>query len=143
MRAGTPGPMPRTLFVRHVHVAETDERARAEAEPFLREGILGQAGVARAVSLRPDEKNPAMLEIARIALETSRSYDFWIDEGLAFIGSPKTVERLLREQQSRMGYDIFCAHHQITSMPAGLALASLQLFGDAVIPAFRGAVPAA
>jgi alkanesulfonate monooxygenase SsuD/methylene tetrahydromethanopterin reductase-like flavin-dependent oxidoreductase (luciferase family) len=138
---GHSGVMPRTLFVRHVHVAETDEQARAEAEPFLREGILGQAGVARAASLRPDEKNPAMLEIARIALETTRSYDFWIDEGLAFIGSPKTVERLLREQQVRMGYDIFCAHHQITSMPIELALSSLRLFGESVIPALRGAVP--
>jgi alkanesulfonate monooxygenase SsuD/methylene tetrahydromethanopterin reductase-like flavin-dependent oxidoreductase (luciferase family) len=138
---GHSGVMPRTLFVRHVHVAETDEQARAEAEPFLREGILGQAGVARAASLRPDEKNPAMLEIARIALETTRSYDFWIDEGLAFVGSPKTVERLLREQQVRMGYDIFCAHHQITSMPSELALSSLRLFGESVIPALRGAVP--
>jgi hypothetical protein len=82
-----------------------------------------------------------MLEIARIALETTRSYDFWIDEGLAFIGSPKTVERLLREQQVRMGYDIFCAHHQITSMPIELALSSLRLFGESVIPALRGAVP--
>jgi alkanesulfonate monooxygenase SsuD/methylene tetrahydromethanopterin reductase-like flavin-dependent oxidoreductase (luciferase family) len=112
---GHSGVMPRTLFVRHVHVAETDEQARAEAEPFLREGILGQAGVARAASLRPDEKNPAMLEIARIALETTRSYDFWIDEGLAFV--------------------------QITSMPSELALSSLRLFGESVIPALRGAVP--
>jgi alkanesulfonate monooxygenase SsuD/methylene tetrahydromethanopterin reductase-like flavin-dependent oxidoreductase (luciferase family) len=82
-----------------------------------------------------------MLEIARIALETSRSYDFWIDEGLAFVGSPATVTRMLREQQARMGYTIFCAHHQITTMPSELALQSLRLFGEAVIPAFQGAVP--
>ena len=137
---GHPGPMPKTLFVRHVHVAETDELARAQAEPFLREGILGQAGVARAASLRTTEQTPSMVEIARIALETSRSYEFWIDEGLAFVGSPATVARALREQQARMGYDVFLAHHQITSMPADMALRSLRLFGEAVIPAFGAAL---
>jgi len=33
-----PGPMPRAFLARHVHVAETDAQARAEAEPNLRSG---------------------------------------------------------------------------------------------------------
>ena len=54
------------------------------------EGLTGQAGVARALALRDDEKTPEMLEIARIYIESSKSYDFWIDEGLAFVGTPET-----------------------------------------------------
>jgi alkanesulfonate monooxygenase SsuD/methylene tetrahydromethanopterin reductase-like flavin-dependent oxidoreductase (luciferase family) len=127
----------RTLIARHVHVAETDALARKAAEPYMLEGLLGQQGVTRALNLRPEEKNPEMLEMARLFLETSKSYDFWIDEGLAFVGSPETVARRIREQQELCGYDILLAHHQITSMPYEISRRSMQLFGEAVIPQFR------
>jgi alkanesulfonate monooxygenase SsuD/methylene tetrahydromethanopterin reductase-like flavin-dependent oxidoreductase (luciferase family) len=130
------GPAPRTMLVRHVHVAENDALARQEAEQYMLEGLLGQQGVARALSLREEEKTPEMLEMARLYLETSKSYDFWIDEGLALVGSPETVARRLREQQELCGHDIFLAHHQITTMPYELSLKSTKLFGEAVIPQF-------
>jgi alkanesulfonate monooxygenase SsuD/methylene tetrahydromethanopterin reductase-like flavin-dependent oxidoreductase (luciferase family) len=130
------GPAPRTMLVRHVHVAATDKLAREEAEKYMLEGLLGQQGVARALSLREEEKTPEMVEMARLFLETSRSYEFWIDEGLALVGSPDTVARRLREQQELCGHDIFLAHHQITTMPYELSLKSMKLFGEAVIPQF-------
>jgi alkanesulfonate monooxygenase SsuD/methylene tetrahydromethanopterin reductase-like flavin-dependent oxidoreductase (luciferase family) len=129
-----PGAPPRTLLVRHVHVAETDALARSQAEPFMLEGLTGQAGVARALALRDDEKTPEMLEIARIYIESSKSYDFWIDEGLAFVGTPETVARQIRAQHERCGHDILLLHHQITSMPYDMARASMRLFGERVIP---------
>lgn len=135
-----PGPPPRTMLVRHVHVAETDARARAEAEPFMLEGLTGQAGVARALALREDEKTPEMLEIARVYIESSKSFDFWVDEGLAFVGTPERVADAILAQQERCGYDILLAHHQITSMPYAMARASMQLFGERVLPRLRGAV---
>jgi alkanesulfonate monooxygenase SsuD/methylene tetrahydromethanopterin reductase-like flavin-dependent oxidoreductase (luciferase family) len=132
-RAGRP---PRTMLVRHVHVAPTDRQARAEAEQFMLEGIVGQQGVARAMSLRPEEATPEMLEVARVYIATAKSYDFWIDEGLALVGSPETIIRRIREQQELTGVDVFLAHHHITSMPHQLALSSLKLFGKKIIPAF-------
>jgi alkanesulfonate monooxygenase SsuD/methylene tetrahydromethanopterin reductase-like flavin-dependent oxidoreductase (luciferase family) len=66
----------------------------------------------------------------------STSYDFWIDNGLALVGSPETVLRKLKEQHQRIGYDIFCANHRLGPMPQEQALKSLQLFGKEVIPAF-------
>jgi alkanesulfonate monooxygenase SsuD/methylene tetrahydromethanopterin reductase-like flavin-dependent oxidoreductase (luciferase family) len=134
---GHAGPMPRTLLVRHIHVAETDEQARAEAEPYMLLGLTGQAGVARALALREEEKTPEMLEIARIYVATSKSYDFWIDEGLAFIGSPRTVIEQIRAQQELCGYDILLLHHHITTMPHAMAAASAKLFGERIIPEFR------
>jgi alkanesulfonate monooxygenase SsuD/methylene tetrahydromethanopterin reductase-like flavin-dependent oxidoreductase (luciferase family) len=127
----------RTMIARHVHVADTDAEARKTAEPFMLEGLLGQAGVARALSLREEEKTPEMLEMARLYIETSKSYDFWIDEGLAFVGSPDTVARRIREQQELCGYDILLTHHHITTMPHEISRRSMQLFGEAVIPQFR------
>jgi alkanesulfonate monooxygenase SsuD/methylene tetrahydromethanopterin reductase-like flavin-dependent oxidoreductase (luciferase family) len=127
---------PHTMLVRHVHVAPTDEQARAEAERYMLEGITGQLGVARAMSLNPLEATPEMLETARVYIATSKSYDFWLEEGLALVGSPETVTRRIREQQELTGVDVFLAHHHITSMPHELALRSLRLFGEKIIPAF-------
>jgi alkanesulfonate monooxygenase SsuD/methylene tetrahydromethanopterin reductase-like flavin-dependent oxidoreductase (luciferase family) len=104
-----------------VHVVETDAIARAEAEqPLLTSRRLGVEGIART----------------RIGFKgMSTSYDFWIDNGLALVGSPETVIRQLKEQHQRLGYDIFCANHRIGTMPSEQSLKSLQLFGKEVLPA--------
>ena len=131
-----PGPMPKLMLVRHVHVAETDDLARAEAEPYMLEGLIGLDGVKRAKSLMAQEATPAMLETARVYLKTAESYDFWIDEGLGFVGSPETVARQISEQQTRVGYDILLTQHNIGNMPHALAHKSVRLFGEKVLPAF-------
>ena len=130
------GPMPHQMLVRHVHVAATDAQARAEAEPYMRDGLIGLDGARRARSLRPEEATPHMLETARVYIKTARSYEFWIDEGLAFIGSPETVARAIAAQRERAGYDVLLTQHNIGNMPHALAHRSLKLFGEQVIPAF-------
>ena len=126
---------PRTLLVRHVHVAETDDAAR-RAEPFMLEGLAGQKAL-RVLALKGGvEKTPEMLEIGRIYLETAKSYDFWIDEGLAFVGSPQTVARAIERQQQLCGYEVLLTHHQIPGMPSEMTTKSLRLFGERVIPEF-------
>jgi alkanesulfonate monooxygenase SsuD/methylene tetrahydromethanopterin reductase-like flavin-dependent oxidoreductase (luciferase family) len=77
-----------------------------------------------------------MLETARVYLKTAESYDFWIEEGLGFIGSPETVAREIAAQQRRAGYDILLTQHNIGNMPHALAQKSIRLFGERVIPAF-------
>ncbi|HXQ52665.1 MAG TPA: LLM class flavin-dependent oxidoreductase [Stellaceae bacterium] len=135
-RCAHPGPMPLTMLVRHVHVAATDAQARAEAEPYMLEGLIGLDGVKRAKSLKPEEATPQMLETARVYLKTAESYDFWLDEGLGFVGSPRTVARQIAEQQQRVGYDVLLAQHNIGNMPHAMAHRSVTLFGEQVIPAF-------
>jgi alkanesulfonate monooxygenase SsuD/methylene tetrahydromethanopterin reductase-like flavin-dependent oxidoreductase (luciferase family) len=136
------GPMPQLMLVRHVHVAETDAQAREEAERWMLDGLIGLDGVKRAKSLRVEEATPQMLETARVYLKTAESYDFWLDEGLAFIGSPETVAREIAAQQQRVGYDILLTQHNIGNMPHALAHRSIQLFGERVIPAFASALEA-
>jgi alkanesulfonate monooxygenase SsuD/methylene tetrahydromethanopterin reductase-like flavin-dependent oxidoreductase (luciferase family) len=138
-----PGPMPKLMLVRHVHVAETDAQARAEAEPYMLEGLIGLDGVKRAKSLRMEEATPQMIETARVYLKTAESFDFWIDEGLAFIGSPETVAREIAAQQQRVGYDVLLTQHNIGNMPHALAHRSIELFGEKVMPAFSGELQAA
>jgi alkanesulfonate monooxygenase SsuD/methylene tetrahydromethanopterin reductase-like flavin-dependent oxidoreductase (luciferase family) len=66
----------------------------------------------------------------------STSYNFWLDNGLALVGSPETVICQRKEQHQRLGDDIFCANHRIGTMPPEQSLQSLPLFGTEVIPAF-------
>ena len=141
---GHAGPMPKMLVARHVHVAPTDEQARAEAEPELLKGFFGAEGggleatrIGRGGDPRGTggERNPDIDERGRVFRETSQSYDFWIDNGLALGGSPETVLKRLKEQLALAGYDVFLAQHQLGTMPHVQVMASLELFGKEVIPA--------
>jgi alkanesulfonate monooxygenase SsuD/methylene tetrahydromethanopterin reductase-like flavin-dependent oxidoreductase (luciferase family) len=146
-KQGHPDPMPKTMVARHVHVAETDAKAREEAEPFLLQGFFGGGGGAAIARTRigwgsdqrgtGGERNADIIERGRVFQEIMKSYDFWIDNGLALVGSPETVVKMVREQQARVGYDILCTQHQINDLPEEQVTKSLRLFGEEVIPAFR------
>jgi alkanesulfonate monooxygenase SsuD/methylene tetrahydromethanopterin reductase-like flavin-dependent oxidoreductase (luciferase family) len=139
-----PGPMPHAFLTRHVHVAETDEQARAEAEPNLLLGYIqgGELVAKTRLGFGPPEleaaerSTPERQELRRVFQECSKSYDFWIDNGLALVGSPDTVIRKIEEQQKLTGYDIFCARHRIGHLAPKLARKSMQLFAKYVMPAF-------
>jgi alkanesulfonate monooxygenase SsuD/methylene tetrahydromethanopterin reductase-like flavin-dependent oxidoreductase (luciferase family) len=138
------GPMPHAFLTRHVHVAETDAQARAEAEPNLLMGYIqgGELVAKTRLGFGPpdleaaERSTPERQELRRVFQECSKSYDFWIDNGLALVGSPDTVIRQIEAQQKRTGYDIFAARHRIGHLAPELARKSMQLFAKYVIPAF-------
>ena len=142
-----PGPMPHRMLARHIHVAETDAQAREEAEQYLLGGLFGtkgleiisktRIGTGGPGGLSGGEQSADLAERGRVFGQTMQSYDFWIDEGLAHVGSPDTVARRIEAQQKLVGYDILCTQHQIGDMPYDVALRSLELFGEHVIPAFK------
>lgn len=145
-----PGPMPRIFLQRQVHVAETDEKAHEEARQYLaaREGgavpvgggplektRIGWGTHARGMgrdSERPDDKARG-----ETIAKSARSYEFSIENGLAIIGSPATVIKKLEEGKKLIGYDIFCANHEIGRMPPAMVRNSIRLMGKEVIPAFK------
>jgi alkanesulfonate monooxygenase SsuD/methylene tetrahydromethanopterin reductase-like flavin-dependent oxidoreductase (luciferase family) len=148
---GHEGPMPRTFLTRHVHVAETDAQAKAEAaehlatprvaDPAFR-GV-GQGAMARAgMGVGPDGRyageagTPERLELRRVFQERAKSYDFWIDNGLALVGSPDTVIRKIQEQHALIGHDVLCTQHGFGRQAPELIKKSIKLFGEEVIPAF-------
>lgn len=132
------GPMPKTFLMRNVHVAETDEIARAEAEEPLMQGRrMTREGLSKTnVGFKGHEDSPSNREIDRVFAGMNSSYDFWIENGLALVGSPETVIRQLKAQHEHIGYDIFCANHRFGPMPTAVSHKSLELFGREVIPAF-------
>jgi len=132
------GPMPKTFLMRSVHVAETDEIARAEAEEALLTGRkMTREGIAKTqVGFKGHQDSPSNRELDRVFQGMNTSYDFWIDNGLALVGSPETVRRQLKAQHEAIGYDIFCANHRFGPIPTEHSRKSLELFGKEVIPAF-------
>lgn len=148
---GHTGPMPRAFLTRHVHVAESDELAKEEAAPHLAtprmadpafsaaaQARLAQAGIAPGPEGRyiGEEGTPERLELRRVFRERAKSYDFWIDNGLALVGSPDTVIRKIREQHALIGHDVLCTQHGFGHLAPELVKKSMRLFGKEVIPAF-------
>ena len=138
------GPMPRQMLVRPVHIAETDEKAREEIEPYL----LGSMGLGREmvtdtrIGMGSDPRGKGTDNTrytranGRIFAQARKSYDFWVDNGLALIGSPETVARQIQASQERIGYSVFAANHGIGHMPTELVDKSITLFAKEVFPAF-------
>jgi alkanesulfonate monooxygenase SsuD/methylene tetrahydromethanopterin reductase-like flavin-dependent oxidoreductase (luciferase family) len=142
--AGHSGPMPRQFLMRVVHVAETDEKAHEETKQYILEAntlgreIVTNSRVGFGSSPRGvgTEDTPDIRERGRIFRESAKSYDFWLDNGLAIVGSPETVARKLADGRERIGFDHFAAKFHIGRMPHDLVEKSIRLFGTEVIPAF-------
>jgi alkanesulfonate monooxygenase SsuD/methylene tetrahydromethanopterin reductase-like flavin-dependent oxidoreductase (luciferase family) len=140
-----PGPMPRQMVVRPVHVAETDEKAREEVEPYLQESMgLGRDMIVNTrigMGTDPRGKGTDNTRYTRgngeIFAQSRKSYDYWIDNGLAIVGSPETVARKLKESQERLGFNSFSANQHIGRMPTELVDKSITLFAKEVFPAFE------
>lgn len=148
---GHAGPMPRAFLTRHVHVAETDALAKAEAAEHLATPRMADPAFSPAAQetiartrrgYGPDGMytgeagTPERLELRRVFRERSKSYDFWIDNGLALVGSPDTVIRKIQEQHDLIGHDVLCTQHGFGRMAPELVKKSITLFGEEVIPAF-------
>ncbi len=149
--AGHATSMPKTFLTRHVHVAETDEQAREQAEPHLATALFPNAipegkgkdiiGATR-ISYGPsgmrggDPGTPERAELRRVFRERANSYDFWVDNGIALVGSPETVAKQLAAQHQTIGHDIFCARHMFGYISPDAAKNSIRLFAEEVMPAF-------
>lgn len=140
-----PGPMPRRLIVRPVHVAETDEKAHAEAKEYILQYYsLGREMVTNTrLGFGSDPRGKAgdntryTRANGQIFQNSGKSYDFWIDNGLAIVGSPKTVAEKIEESKAKVGFTVFVSSHHFGAMPAAMVDQSIRLFGEEVIPAFE------
>jgi len=138
--AGHKSPMPRTFLTRAVHVAETDEQAREEAAPYIVQAYAygldrlertRVGGFSRGV---PD--NPDVKEIMRVFQGMTTGLDFWMENGLAHVGSPETVAKRLEKSHKLIGFDVFCGKHRFGEIPNEMVEKSIRLFGEKVLPAF-------
>ena len=135
----TPGPE-HCHVLRHVYVAETNARAREEAEPHLdyfwqkllsyHRGsmkLLGQTPPPRPAAVRSAEELP-LYEL---------DFDLTQKEGMTLVGDPDYVAREIRAEMRELGAGVLMVLFQFGSLPHALAVKNIELFARTVLPELR------
>ena len=137
--AGLERKMPRSYLIRSGYVAETDEKAYQQVAPYLPQAYaLGEKkydsipklGEYEELITSGGEKGQALMRGTKTGL------DFWLENGLAYVGSPETVIQRITEAQKVTGFDILGVRFRSGAMPDEMVQNSIRLFGEKVIPAF-------
>jgi alkanesulfonate monooxygenase SsuD/methylene tetrahydromethanopterin reductase-like flavin-dependent oxidoreductase (luciferase family) len=122
---------------KHVYLADTDEQARAEAEPHERwyldsfarslsaDGLTGLSETAKA------QANDFVQRIRQ------RRWEDLIEDSL-LIGSPSTIRRKVQELEEAGVGELVCWMN-FGGIPPDKVCHSMRLFADEVMPAFRPA----
>ena len=133
-------PMPHSILTGSVYVAETDNQAREEAEPYLVQTFTwgsDRVGYSRhGGRLEENSTRQAHPEFVKLFQGMTTGVDFWLENGLAHVGSPETVIRRLKKQQELMGFDTFGGSFRFGPIPNELVEKSMRLFANEVMPAF-------
>jgi alkanesulfonate monooxygenase SsuD/methylene tetrahydromethanopterin reductase-like flavin-dependent oxidoreductase (luciferase family) len=124
-----------------IYVAETDERARAEAgravetlfNDFLRQSfeMLMPPGYTSIGSMKNFIRSRGALGGGRLTAEAL------IETGTALIGSPRTVLSGIERMRERTGFGILVALLQFGILSDGLTRRNMDLFAAEVMPHLR------
>lgn len=125
------------LLLRNIYVAESNARARAEAEEHLHyfwqyllsyhQGILRLQG-------QPLPQRPAQVRRAEELPFWEFDYDLCQREGLSVVGDPDYVIQELQAQAKTLDCGVIMGLFQFGSMPHELAMKNIRLFADQVLP---------
>ncbi len=132
----TPGPE-HCLMVRHVYVAESNERARREAEPHLDyfwQKLLSYHKGSMAMLGQSPPARPAVVETAEQIPFYEFDFDLCQKQGITIVGDPDYVTREITAQASELGAGVLIGFFHFGSMPHELALKNIRLFGEKVLP---------
>lgn len=110
-------------FAMHIHVAETDEKARDQARPA--HSVFHENFIRRYVEIGQADKYPLRLDFDRL-----------VDDGKVLCGSPATVRKVLGRHLERSGANYFLGSFAFGSMTFEQTKRSLELFAREVMPAF-------
>lgn len=128
----TPGPED-CLVLRHVYVAESNQRARAEAEPhldyFWGKLLSYHRGAAKLLGMPagPSAEKP-LYEL---------TFDETQREGMTFVGDPDYVTREIKSLMREVGAGVLMGLFQFGSLPHELARKNIELFAREVLPELR------
>lgn len=131
-RAGWEPTPDNILFRSHGCVAETDAEAYEVAQCFIDRTPHATQGAAQAIV----DSGYFGQDIATQSTRSARplSVDKRIEDGYLFCGSPETVFRQLCRMRDEIGAGILELSFQTNRLPPALALRSLRLFGEEVLP---------
>jgi alkanesulfonate monooxygenase SsuD/methylene tetrahydromethanopterin reductase-like flavin-dependent oxidoreductase (luciferase family) len=135
----TPGPE-HCLMVRHIYVAESNERARREAEPHLEyfwQKLLSYHRGSMALLGQSPLPRPAVVESAEDVPFYEFDFDLCQKEGITIIGDPDYAIREITAQASHLGAGVLIGFFHFGSMPHELAARNIRLFAEKVLPELK------
>ena len=124
-------------MVRHVYVAESNERARLEAEPHLNyfwQKLLSYHRGSMALMGQTPPPKKSVIETAEDVPLYEFDFDLSQKHGLSIIGDPDYVTREIKAQASALGSGTLNAFFHFGSMPHALAKKNIKLFSEQVLP---------
>jgi alkanesulfonate monooxygenase SsuD/methylene tetrahydromethanopterin reductase-like flavin-dependent oxidoreductase (luciferase family) len=127
-------------LLRHVYVADTNARAREEAEPhldyFWQKLLSYHRGSMKLLGQTPSARPPVVRSAEEMPLY-ELDFDLTQKEGLTIVGDPDYVLREIRAQMRELGAGTVMGLFQFGSLPHRLACQNLELFATAVLPQLR------
>jgi len=141
------------ILCRHIHVADTDEKARAVAEGPLRYFFtLWNRGFNEGnTDVSKDQQQVRQAMVSQKSFSYFRegnekrinfhplSWEELLETGFIIAGNPDTVARQLNEQMRQTGADHFMGMFHIGNLAHEKVVESLELFHKAVMPQLNGA----
>jgi alkanesulfonate monooxygenase SsuD/methylene tetrahydromethanopterin reductase-like flavin-dependent oxidoreductase (luciferase family) len=137
----TPGPE-HFHVLRHIYVAESNAKARAEAEPhldyFWQKLLSYHRGSMKLLGQAPRVR-PAVVKSAEEIHFHEFDFDLTQKEGITFVGDPDYVIREIRAQMRELGAGVIMGLFQFGSMPHAMAKKNIELFARTVLPELKRA----
>ncbi|WP_329024216.1 LLM class flavin-dependent oxidoreductase [Streptomyces sp. NBC_00690] len=140
-KAGNPSGSDTVMALRNVFVADTDEEARAIAEPALNHmfGLFKESVVFSDLDNIPEGYSSEFYESFFRPFAGSGPVDWQtlVDLGIFIVGSPSTVRESLIKQAHELGTSNILMWGSFGTLTKEQTLHSYNLLGQEVIPALR------
>jgi alkanesulfonate monooxygenase SsuD/methylene tetrahydromethanopterin reductase-like flavin-dependent oxidoreductase (luciferase family) len=123
-----------------VYVAETDERARAEAKPHAEAFVNKFLKKPMEMLLPPGYLTLASMKgvmQAKAGLAKERTLDELMETGAFIVGSPETVREKLIDAQREIGFGNLLLTIQFGTLPHDLTMRNIELLGKHVVPQIK------
>ena len=124
-----------------IYVAETDEKARREARPYLES--YGKFFKMNPVMMSPPGYSSieSVKRTRSIGRSRPQTPDDLIDLGTVIVGSPNTVREKLAAYQDLAGFGYSLTKTQFGTMPHSMAMENQDAVAKEVLPYFKDRVP--
>jgi alkanesulfonate monooxygenase SsuD/methylene tetrahydromethanopterin reductase-like flavin-dependent oxidoreductase (luciferase family) len=125
-----------------IYVAETDEQARAEAQPHIENFLNKFLRMPKEMLLPPGylSLQSAMgVGKAKASIGQRQTIDDVIEKGMFICGSPATVRQRLQDYQGQIGFGHLLSMLQFGTLPAEMTRRSMELYATEVIAPIRAA----
>ena len=125
-----------------VYVAETDEKAVAEAKPHMEALFNRFLALPFEILFPPGYLSAGSFKRVRAhkrSIAGDQDIETMMALGIVVVGSPETVRARILECHRRLGFANFVALLHFGTLPAALTERNIRLFAAEVLPALRGA----